>query len=335
MAFVLVILTACGGGTENTTTPAAENQPAANEPSPEAPKVDFPTKEITWIVPVSPGGAYDQISRITAEFMRKYLPNDQPIVIKNMPGSEWALGLGEFYKADPDGHTLSVFNLPSNVINQLKGNPAYDLNKVEWIGRLTTYPLVGVVKPDSNYKSFTDMVSATNFKAGTVGLTSGTGLSTVATLEELKIQGAIIPHKGSSEAITSLLRGDIDYYASSISSAWDLIKNKEVVPVVVFADERVDLLPDVPTAKELGFERLNDFSNPHTTIGLPPETPQEIIDIWVEAFNKTIEDPEYQKRIKEDLKSPFFPAQAAAEIETVTKGFEDMKYILELAKKYE
>lgn len=330
ISFVLVFATACGNkNSESKTTGGSETKNA------EAKKVNFPAKDITWIVPVSAGGSYDSISRVAAEYFRKYLPKNVPIVVKNMPGGDWAVGLGELIKSKPDGHTLSVFNVPANAINQIKGAAPYDLKKVEWIGRITSYPLVGLVKKDSKIKSIDDFKKATNLKAGTVGLTSGTGISIIATLEELGVKNAkIIPHNGSSEAMTALLRGDIDYYPVSLGSSYDFIKKGDVTPLFVFADERLSLLPDVPTIKELGYPQLIIASNPHTSIGLPAGTPKEIVDIWRDAFAKVIKDKDFEKKLL-DMKTPLMAGDAQAEKKFVEEGFQTMEKILKSVSKYE
>lgn len=333
LSVILLLATACGSA--KTSSPKKADTGKQESSASSGQVTDFPTKQITWIVPVSPGGSYDTISRITAEYIRKYLPHNVPIAVKNIPGGDWGIGLGAFSNAKPDGYTLSVFNLPANAINQIQGSASYDLKKVEWIGKITSYPLVGLVKKGSNIKTIDDLKKAEKLKVGTVGITSGTGFSIISTLEALGIKNAkLVQHNGSSEAMAALLRGDIDYYPVSLRSAYDTIKKGDVTPLFIFDDKRDSLLPDVPTIKELGYPELILPSNPHTSIGLPSGTPKEIVDIWRDAFNKVINDKDFAKKL-ENIQAPLIPGDDVSEKKFVDDGFKSMETILQQVNKYQ
>jgi tripartite-type tricarboxylate transporter receptor subunit TctC len=84
-----------------------------------AAKSTFPSKTITYVVPTSPGGGFDTFSRMIIPYLRKYLPGNPNIIIKNAPGGEWKIGINKMYRAKPDGHTIAVLNMPANALPQV------------------------------------------------------------------------------------------------------------------------------------------------------------------------------------------------------------------------
>jgi tripartite-type tricarboxylate transporter receptor subunit TctC len=284
---------------------------------------------------LSPGGGFDITARLIAAEIGKFLPNNFPVVVLNRPGGNWNVGLGELYRAKPDGHTLSVFNLPANVMNEIDKSATYKTEEFEWVYIATSNPLVGVVKKGAPYTSLKDFVNATGIKASTVGLTSGTGLSTVLQFETLGIKnGIIVPHAGASDALTSVLRGDVDYFTAGIAASKDMIANGDLVPIVAFSDQRLKQFPNVPTAAEQGFAELTLMSNPYGVVGLPPNTPKEIVDIWIKAFKDLYADPGF--RAKFEAAGLSYAVGGVKEIEGLVQyGLKNLGYLLETTKKYE
>ncbi len=97
----------------------------------------FPSKVITFIVPTSPGGGFDTFSRMVIPYLRKYLPHPVNIVVKNIPGGDWNIGITKMYRSKPDGYTIGLINLPGNAINQMLGTAKYDLTKITCLANLT------------------------------------------------------------------------------------------------------------------------------------------------------------------------------------------------------
>ena len=95
----------------------------------------FPSKSITYIIPVTPGGGFDTASRMLIPYLKKYLPGNPNIIVRNIPGGEWSIGINKMYRARPDGHTVCILNLPGNAVGQVLGTAKYDLNKIKWIGK--------------------------------------------------------------------------------------------------------------------------------------------------------------------------------------------------------
>lgn len=288
----------------------------APTPTPAAPK--FPTKDITFIVPVSPGGGYDTNARILAPFLKKYLPGQPNVVVKNVPGGEWRLGIMEMYKSPPDGHTICTFNIPGNVIGQVTGQAEYDLNKVAWIGRTTDTIYVWAFSPKSNLRSLDDLRKAAQVKSGVVGLTSTSALAAIFAAREIGFKVKPINHDGSQEAILAAVRGDVDMVIFPYPSLRKfIVESKDLTPFAVFAKERLKDLPDTPTIVELGYEALLLVAGTEYMVGTVPGTPPEILKIWRDAFDKAVADPEFQKMMQDQLKLPAHPLNGEQTAERV------------------
>src|SRR5258706_626514 len=100
-----------------------------------AASADYPNKPIRFIIPYAPGGGFDVYVRVIAPVMERYLPKKVSIVPVNVAGGGGAKGVGQLYRARPDGYTLGIFNIPGVfILQQQQGSAAYDLAKFTWIG---------------------------------------------------------------------------------------------------------------------------------------------------------------------------------------------------------
>ena len=119
----------------------------------------FPEKDITIIIPFSPGGGMDTTPRAIVGPMSKYLPNNVKVIPKNVPGAGGRRGYSELMRAAPDGYTICVINFPGAAIPSLTGEKVnYDINKFVWIARLSNsaYLIASSGKNDA-IKSFDDL----------------------------------------------------------------------------------------------------------------------------------------------------------------------------------
>lgn len=274
----------------------------ANAPTPTTPAaqaVDYPTKDITFIVPDTPGGGYDTYSRLLAQYMPKYLPKQVNMIVKNVPGGGYNIGIGEINRAKPDGYTMGIFNIPGNVVNQIMG-AEFDLTKMTWLGSITDTTYVGALSPKSKYKSLKDMQAATEeVKVGVVGLSSTAGLSSLIGFKEMGIKAKFITHAGSSEAVMAAIRGDVDYVQYPYPTLKKfIVDSQQLNPLIVFSTTRHKALPNVSTIKELGYESLIDVTIAYYQVAATPGTPPEVAKILRDAFQKAVKDPEFMKKME-------------------------------------
>lgn len=321
-ASLVLTLTACSTGAPSTSA----KQPA--QPTQEK-KIDFPTKSVTIIVPLNPGGAMDTTTRIIAKNAEKYL--GQSIVLDYKPGGGSAIGQAQVAKARPDGYTLLASG-PSLVSNYL-------LKKVDFKGdsfiplfKMTQDTDVIVGQPKAPYNNLKTMIEQAKQNPGKVRVgNSGTlgsdHLSSLAFQDAAGIQLNHIPFDGAGPARAALLGGHIELMDANPAELVEHIKQGTLVPLAVLSDKRNPLLPDVPTAKEQGIDVV---MGPWRGLFLPAGTPPEIVKILETAFLKSLQDPDTQKQLTEAA----IPVDYAGseEFAKIVKGFEQS--YTALAQKY-
>ena len=295
-------------------------------------RAKFPAKTITFIVPTSPGGGFDTNTRLLAPFLRRYLPDQPNVIVKNVPGGSWRLGVMEMYKSKPDGNTVCIFNIPGNVVDQVTGLAEYDLTKVAWIGNITGTFMVTALSPKSKVRTLEDLRKTPNLKTGVVGLSSTASLSTLIAAEEMGFKVKPINYDGSTEALLSAIRGDTDLVTFNFPSIKRfIIDSKELIPFVVYSKERLKELPDTPTIGEMGYEKLLEVVGLDNMVGAPPGTPGDVMKVWRDAFDKALVDPEYQKMIRNQLKhepTPLNGDQTAQKINAYFKTYAKYKNLI-------
>jgi tripartite-type tricarboxylate transporter receptor subunit TctC len=255
----------------------------------------YPTKPITLIVPWPAGGSTDRHHRALAELAGKHL--GQNIIVENKPGAGGTLGPSTMaLTAKPDGYTIAQFpmgmlRLPH--MQKVNWDPIKDFTFV--IG-VSGYTFGFTVRADSPYKTFNDYVEAARKEPGKIDYGStGIGTSPHLLMEELsdnaKIKLNHIPFKGNADLQQALLGGHV--MAQSDASGWDkFVDNGQMRLLVTFGDTRTKRWPNVPTAKDLGFNVVS--SSPYGIVG-PKGMDPAVVKTLHDAFKKAMDDPEHQK----------------------------------------
>ncbi|MFH1489966.1 MAG: tripartite tricarboxylate transporter substrate binding protein, partial [Pseudomonadota bacterium] len=261
-------------------------------------KSKFPSKTISYVIPTSPGGGFDTFSRLLLPYLKKYLPGNPNIIIKNAPGGEWNIGISKMYRSKPDGYTVGILNMPANALNQVIGTGKYDLRKIVWLGNISQVTYVTCLSPKSKYRTLKELQAAPEVTSSVVGLASTAGLGTMVAAQRMGIKMKFLPHDGSTEAILSAMRGDVDWAQYPISTLKkSIVDSKDLIPVWVFSKKRLSLLPDVPTIGEMGYPDLLDIVSMYRPVGAPPGLSEELTKIWRDAFWKATNDPDFQKKM--------------------------------------
>src|SRR5262245_41949678 len=222
---------------------------------------DYPSKPITMVVPFPPGGVAEIVGRPLAAVMEKSLR--QPVVMINRPGAGGAVGMASVAKAPGDGYTIlmglsSISIFP--VSDRINGKaPAYELKEFAPIALVTADPTVLVVRTDSPYKTVKDFVEAAKAKPGKINYSSSGVYGTLHVAMEIFANSAGIklfhvPYQGGGPAVTALLGGQVEALASGPAAAIGQIKGGKMRALASWSTERLKLLPDIPTFKELGYE---------------------------------------------------------------------------------
>ena len=222
---------------------------------------EYPARAITMVVPFPPGGVADIVGRPLAAMMEKSLK--QPVVIVNRTGAGGALGMREVAKAAPDGYTIlmglssiSIFPVSERVNGK---QPSYELKDFAPIALVTADPTVLVVRADSPYKTVKDFVEAAKARPGKINYSSSGVYGTLHVAMEMFANAAgvqlfHVPYGGGGPAITALLGGQVEASAQGPAAAIGQIRAGKMRALAGWGTERLKLLPDLPTFKELGYD---------------------------------------------------------------------------------
>jgi len=267
----------------------------------------YPTRPVTMIVPFPPGGVADIVGRPLAARMESSLK--QPVVIVNRTGAGGALGMREAAKAAPDGYTIlmalssiSIFPVSERVNGK---EPAYELKDFAPIALVTADPTVLVVRADSPYKSVQDFVAAAKAKPGKINYSSSGVYGTLHVAMEMfasaaGIQLFHVPYGGGGPAVTALLGGQVEASAQGPAAAIGQIRAGRMRALAGWGTERLKLLPELPTFKELGYDvEFYIWSG----VFAPAATPSPVISRLREAVRAAATSSEF-KNAMEKVSTP-------------------------------
>ncbi|MGX4640471.1 Bug family tripartite tricarboxylate transporter substrate binding protein [Massilia sp. SYSU DXS3249] len=259
---------------------------------------NWPTKNVTVVVPWPPGGPSDIAARPWAKQLTESL--GKSFVIDNRAGGGGNIGTAAVTRAQPDGHTLLITSSAPIVINpSVYKNMSFDpLKDLAPISNLLRVPLVLVAHPSVPAKNLKELIAHIQSKKGDFSYaSSGPGTPQHLTGELFnsvqKLNMTHVPYKGSAPAISDLLGGHIPMMFDSTIAIMPHIKSGKVRPIAISSAKRSPLLPDVPTFAELGIPAVESYA----WYGLfaPAKTPAPVIAKINAETVKFMKSPEFEK----------------------------------------
>ena len=226
---------------------------------PQARAQAFPNHPLRMIVGFAPGGAADVMARIIAKGLGTQL--GQQVNVDNKPGAEGIIASQELMKSAPDGYTLMMgTNTATVAVPALRNPPPYDPFKVftplSTAGEFSMFLAVSPSLPSRNLNEFLDHIAANPDKYNSGSSNSAAEL---AMLQLLGTRGAKVVnarYKGDVQAMTDLVSGQIHMMFSTGTLTPSFAKDGKIKPLLTLLPKRSPLLPDVPTAAELGIGKL-------------------------------------------------------------------------------
>ena len=255
--FVGTALVACG-------TPQAQN---------------YPTRPVRVLVPYTPGGITDVVTRITALELAKSL--GQTFVVDNRPGANSILAVEMVSKSNPDGYTLGTV-IAAHAANQtLYPKLPYDsIKSFEHVSLIATAPLIVCATNSLAATSVKDLIELAKAKPGQITFaSSGVGAAAHLTTELLMLTTGIkmvhIPYKGTAPALQDLIGGQINIMMDTPSSMLPHVRAGKIKALGMASEKRVAVAPDIPTLIETGVQVVGG-----TWVGMlaPAGTPKAIVD---------------------------------------------------------
>jgi len=261
--------------------------------------LDFPTRPITIVVPFSAGGATDVMARMVADPMGKAL--GQTVVVEDLTGAAGAIGVGKVVHAAPDGYTLCVGTLTTNVLIGGLYKLDFDLlTDLVPITELGYEPLMICVKnslPANNLKELIAWLKASPGKAtvGIPGVGSTGNLAGIALMNKIGTSVQYVPYRGDNPAVQDMMAGQIDMMIEPSSNFTAQVKAGTIRAIAVTQKGRMANLPEVPTIDEAGLPGF--YASIWFGMWAPKGTPKDVLDKLHGAVVKALADPNVKDKL--------------------------------------
>jgi len=262
---------------------------------------DYPSREITLVLPFGAGGIADITARLVADSLGKKL--GQQIVILNQPGAGGATAARVALNAEADGYTLALLSNGTAISVPLFKNLQFDpVKDFVPVSSLAYFDFVFVTKGDGKYKTLKDVLEAARanpgaLNVGTINVGSSQNLAAELFKSTAGVDFTIVPFKATPDLQVALLGDELDMIVDSQTALKAALQQNRAIAVASSGPARSSLLPDVPTAQEQGVEGFDVTS--WNAIFAPAGTPPEVVKKLNAALVEILADPALQKRFAE------------------------------------
>lgn len=321
LSFVLIlslifVVAACGG--KNETPPSSSTSSPTPSDQPNVVSVDYPTKDITIVWSSGAGSGGDIFLRNLAESLSKYF--NVNVVVENRTGASGANAWNYIKGSKGDGYTIlgtSATLISAPILVDI-GVSYKDFVPV---AQMFIEPQFVYVNADSPLNTIQDLITyelenpkELSWATATPGSKDNIPLEMI--YNKTGIEPNTVSFESGTEALTQVVGGHIDVAIGEYSSLRGQLEAGELKILVALTAERYDKLSDVPTMTESGWDVVSNFPR---GIVAPPGTPEEIVDILVEALEASYEHEEFKKVYEEQGLMPAFAAK-----EDFTKNLDEL-----------
>jgi tripartite-type tricarboxylate transporter receptor subunit TctC len=256
-------------------------------------------KSIKIVVPFSPGNGPDLVARVFAQQIGDI--NGSTIVIENRAGGGTVMGTDQVARSTPDGSTL-LLAAPAFVVNDaLKRAKSTPVSEFVPVCLLAITPMILVVRSDSPYQTFDDLIKAARAKPDELQMVSGGPATSLhMAIEVIKhaanVKMTYVPYGGTAPAIGALMGGHVTAVMSDYPTIVSQLEAKSIRPLVSVSEKRLASLPDVPTLNETGLVKYD--ADIFYGIVAPAKTPPAVVADMIKMFTVAAQTQEVKKRFE-------------------------------------
>ncbi|HTF51825.1 MAG TPA: tripartite tricarboxylate transporter substrate binding protein [Pseudonocardia sp.] len=256
---------------------------------------EYPSRPVEFTVPTQPGGSTDLVTRALTRSLEA--PLGAQTVVVNKPGANGKIAGKDVFSGAPDGYRVAVMPQSLFAIGPLMINDpdAIKLDDMSFVKGLAVEDYVLAVPVNSRFRTVPDLVTGGRVAYGTTGAGTGSQLSQALLFGLAKVPAAPVPFDGGAPLLNALLGGKVDAGSLQIAEAFKQIEAGTLRPLMVFGTKRVEALPEVPTATELGYPIVVDQRR---FVAAPAGLPSETRDELAVAIDKAVASPEYAQTLK-------------------------------------
>ena len=260
----------------------------------------YPAKPVTIIVPFSPGGAADIISRTLSDRLRLRL--GQPVIVENKPGAGTMIASEHVAKSAPDGYTVllaaSSLSIAPALYSKVNYDPVKDFAPISLVASVVHVLSVHPSVPATNVAELVSWVKANPAKAnyGSVGAGTSTHLESELFNSMAGVKMEHVPYKGSAPALLDLVSGNINVMFDAYASSKPFINDNKIRLLAVTTAQRSTLLPNVPTVAESGLPGYEAM--PWLGFVAPAGTPSAVVNKFHAELMEVLKEPAVQEKFQ-------------------------------------
>ena len=258
---------------------------------------DYPSRPIDYIIPYNPGGESD----VTARFQEKFWSDvtGQDVVISYKPGGGGATAWSQLGGFEADGYTIMNVNFPHAILQPAIKDVGYQTEDVMPVYVFHYTPDAIVVRADSPYQSLQDLIDFANENPGALtfggsGTNSANHLAAVRFGQMADVTVTYVPFGGSAPSMAAVLGGQIG--AGMTYTTQGVQAGDQVRVLAIATEERLDIYPDVPTFRELGFDYV---AGAYRGVTVPADTPEDVRQKLSDIIGQINDIPEFQSQMEE------------------------------------
>jgi tripartite-type tricarboxylate transporter receptor subunit TctC len=260
----------------------------------------YPSRPVRLIIGVAPGSSPDILGRLMAQWLSERL--GQPFIVENRPGGGGNIAIEAVVKAPADGYTLLLVTIQSAVNATLYDRLNYNfVRDIAPVASISSQTLALEVTPSFPAKTAREFIAYAKANPGKLSMaTPGNGSTPHVAGELFKMMAGVdmihVPYRGGAPALTDLIGGQVHMTFADITSSIEYVKAGKLRALAVSSVSRSDVLPEVsPLADSLpGYEASGWFG-----IGVPKNTPAEIVERLNKEINAGLADPKIKARYAE------------------------------------